>query len=91
LEAGADHLPIFALKSAAGADGLFALHVAEVPAAESPTLIDPSILGVNYLGAARLLLDPYTGLSTNTLRLRLEHEVLFHVRDIAGVHVIAGE
>jgi hypothetical protein len=91
LTAGVDKLPIFPLGAVGGSNPLFGLQPVEIPGIESVTLIDPALLGIDYLGYARLLLDPYSGMSRNTLRLRLEHEALFHVRSIEGAYVIEGE
>lgn len=47
------------------------------------------MLGVLYRGRASILVDPYSGMDTNDVRLRVEMEALLHVRDvIAGAYVI---
>jgi hypothetical protein len=50
-------------------------------------LLDPGIVGALYGGT--LTIDPYSGLKTNTVRLRLGIRALFHVRAVAGAFVIA--
>ena len=71
---------IFALKQN-GADGVWNLRIAEVPGLTSTVLIDPTRVGVLYEGEAKVLLDPYTGASTNITRIREEANCLMHVRD----------
>ena len=52
-------------------------------------VLDPAMLGVLYRGRASILVDPYSGMDTNDVRLRVEMEALLHVRDvIAGAYVI---
>ena len=52
-------------------------------------LIDPAVLGVLYTGTGTILTDPYSAMERNLVRVRIEGEALFHVRDIAGAYVIA--
>ncbi len=56
---------------------------------EPPYLIDPTMLGVLYLGAVRIDADPYTGFKENTTTLRVEFEALMHVRNANGARRIA--
>jgi len=79
---------IFAIRDVGGSSPLFGLTVVEVPGLAKPVLIDPVTAGVLYLGTARLFADPYTGLATNELRLRLEAETLMWVRDVHGLYVL---
>jgi len=50
-------------------------------------LIDPAVLGVLYTGT--ILTDPYSAMERSLVRVRIEGEALFHVRDVAGAYVIA--
>ena len=52
-------------------------------------LIDPAVLGVLYTGTGTILADPYSAMERNLVRVRIEGEALFHVRDVAGAYVIA--
>jgi hypothetical protein len=57
------------------------LLVRESPTISAPTLIDPSRLGVSYLGEGSVLLNPYDGMDVNTVKARVEIEGLaLHVR-----------
>ncbi len=75
-------------RNAGSASPLFGLEIVEVPNIAAPTLIDPRILGVLYMGIATLLVDPYTGKRTNTVELRIELEALMHIRDASGAYEI---
>lgn len=86
---GADDAYVFATRSTGSASPLWSLAIVEVPSLTDPILIDPALLGVLYAGTATILIDPYTGLKTNTVRLRLELEALLHVRSPAGAYVVA--
>lgn len=79
----------FATRDAGSASPLWSLQIVESPSVTDPMLIDPGLLGALYAGTGTITIDPYTGLKTNTVRLRLEIEALFHVRAIAGAYVIA--
>ncbi len=81
---------VFGAKATGSAAPLWGNAVVEVPGLEHPTLLDPQMLAMLFVGAATLLVDPYSGADTNTVRLRLEVEALLHVRDIAGAYVISG-
>ena len=39
----------------------------EVPELEAPILIDPTLLGLLYVGIGSVLLDPFTGLDQTSL------------------------
>jgi len=79
----------FATRDAGSASPLWSLQIVESPSVTDPMLIDPGLLGALYAGASTITIDPYTGLKTNTVRLRLEIQALFHVRAIAGAFQIA--
>jgi hypothetical protein len=80
---------VFGSKDSGSAGPLWNMAIVEVPGLEAPMLIDPKVLAMMYAGTAMLLLDPYSGADTNTVRLRLEVEALLHIRDIAGAYVIS--
>lgn len=81
---------VFTLRLAGSGSPVWSLFVREVPGIAEPTLIDPDALGVLYLGDASVLVDPYTGLSTNQVRARVEIEATCHIRNVAqGAFVIA--
>ncbi len=67
---------------------LFGLAVLELPHIEKPMLLDPKIAGVLYSATGLLLIDPYSGMTKNVVRLRMEVEGLLHVRDVSGVYII---
>jgi len=85
---GADDAYVFALKQN-GADGVWNLRVVEVPGLTQKVILDPTRLGVLYEGEAQVLIDPYTGASTNVTRLRQEANCLMHVRDPNAALVIS--
>jgi hypothetical protein len=80
---------IFAIRESGSASPLWNLRIAEVPRLANPVVIDPATLGVWYSAGAALLADPYSGLKENLVRIRLEGDGLFHVRDANGAYVIA--
>lgn len=51
-------------------------------------LIDPTRLGVLYVGQIEYAADPYTGFKKNLTTLRIEVNTLFHVRDANGAYVV---
>jgi hypothetical protein len=64
--------------------------VQEVPGISNPTLIDPVLLGILYIGGGRITVDPYgDGLRHNTVDIRVELEALYFVQDPAGAYVIS--
>ena len=86
---GADDAYAFLTSATGSASPLWGLQVVELPMATDPLLIDPQLLGVLYKATGRLDVDPYSGFSENTSRVRAEVEVLFHVRDANGAYRIA--
>ncbi len=48
-------------------------------------LVDPGAAAVLYRGGAQFASDPYTGLSANTTRFRLEFNVLFRLRNTDAI------
>ena len=75
----AGHL-IFNVKAANGGDGVWSLRVREANV-EAPLLVDPEYLGVLYgESMASLVVDPYSGLTTNMTRARLEFDARWHTR-----------
>jgi hypothetical protein len=65
-----------------GQSVVWRLLVREVPSVTSPTLIDSQRLGLIYTGEGSVLLDPYSSMTTNQVRARVEAEAVMHVRDI---------
>ncbi|MGH2976028.1 MAG: hypothetical protein ACRDLL_14345 [Solirubrobacterales bacterium] len=61
---------------------VWSLAVREVPTISHPTLIDPVLIGLTYYGGASILVDPYSSLEKNQVRVRVEAEAVFHVRNI---------
>lgn len=86
---GTDDAYLFATRGTGSASPLWGLQIVESPSVTDPILLDPGLVGALWAGAGTITIDPYTGLKTNTVRLRLEIEALFHVRAIAGAYVIA--
>lgn len=83
---------IFATRDTGSASPLWNNAIAEVPTGlSSPLMIDPLLLAYLYLGVARFQVDPYTGLDTNEVRVRLEADCLLHVRQPLGAFRIAAE
>jgi hypothetical protein len=68
---------------------VWSLRVREVPSVSDPLLVDPTRLGVLYSGGGSVLVDPYSSLQTNQVRVRVELEAEPHVRDLLGAFVIA--
>jgi hypothetical protein len=82
--------PIFPTGVVGGASPLFSLNVVELQSEEhAPILIDPTILGVNYYSLGTLLVDPFSKAQTNQVNVRLEFDVLFHVRDVSGAYALS--
>jgi hypothetical protein len=79
---------IFATRSTGSASPLWNLQIVEVPTLTAPLLIDPPLLGVLYVANAKVLIDPFTGMSKNEVRLRTEVDGLLHIRDAAGAYLI---
>jgi hypothetical protein len=55
----------FARRGKGTASPIWNMQLIEVPGLAEPTLIDPALLGVLYVATGTLLVDIYTGLSTN--------------------------
>ncbi|MDP9302539.1 MAG: phage major capsid protein, partial [Actinomycetota bacterium] len=70
---------------------LFGLDVVErIGGGSDPLyLYDPQMLGILYVGSMRFDADPYTGFASNTTNLRVEMNVLFHVRQVGGAYRVA--
>jgi hypothetical protein len=79
---------IFASRATGSASPLWGLEVVEVPNLEAPTLIDPLLAGVLYTATGTVLVDPYSAMDSNQVRVRVEIDGLLHIRDISGVYVI---
>ena len=64
----------------------FGLTVVESKAAvtSAPVLLDTSRIGALYVGQYQALVDPYSGASTNEIRIRLETNGAFVVRNHRG-------
>jgi hypothetical protein len=86
---GADNAYVFATRDTGSASPLWSLRVVELPSVTDPMLIDPGLTGALYAGTGTVMVDPYTGMKTNTVRMRLEIEALLHVRAASGAYVIA--
>lgn len=86
---GADGMYAFATRDTGNSSPLWGLTVVESPTVTDPLVIDPVVLGVLYTGIGTILTDPFSSMQKNLVRVRLEGEALFHVRDIAGAYVIA--
>jgi len=71
---------------------LFGLTIVErtsATGAEPPYLIDPGMLGMLYLGTAKLEADPFSGFKSNLTTLRVEVKGIFHVRNAKGARRLA--
>jgi hypothetical protein len=74
---------IFAPDRASSGSPVWSVQVRETPSVTHPLLIDPQTLGLIYAGSASVMVDPYTGLKTNQVRIRVETElVAMHIRNI---------
>jgi hypothetical protein len=80
---------LFVTREAGSASPLWGARIVEVPGLADPILIDPPMLGVFYDAMGTVLIDPYTGASTNVVRIRSEIEALMHVRNPNGAFVVA--
>lgn len=89
---GADNQYVFPLRDTGSSSPIWDLVVVERTSAagnEPPYLIDPVMLGVLFLGAARFETDPYSGFANNTTRIRCELNCLFHIRQATGARRLA--
>jgi hypothetical protein len=85
----ANKRPIFPLGVVGGSSPLFGLTVVELRSEEhDPLLIDPRIAGIFYSSEAKLLVDPFSEMKSNLVNVRLEMNVLFHCRDVAGFYSV---
>lgn len=87
---GADDAYVFALRDSGSSSPLFNLRVIETSAVTEPLLIDTTQLGLLYVGQASFQIDPYSGFEQNLSTVRLEGNVLFHVRNPEGCYEIGG-
>jgi hypothetical protein len=79
---------VFAIRDTGSASPLYGLTLVENPQITAPVLIDPALLGVLYTELGTLLVDPFTSLEKNLVRLRAEFTGLFHVRSPEAAYVI---
>ncbi|MEK6251990.1 MAG: hypothetical protein AABM43_08620 [Actinomycetota bacterium] len=80
---------VFRVDAEGSGSPTWSLRVREAPSISGPTLIDPTAF-ITFLGGATVLFDPYSGLSTNLVRVRVEFEAAAHRRSVeTGVTVIA--
>ena len=75
---------LFSSRDTGTSSPLWGMEVVEVPNIDKPTLIDPVTTGYLYTGMAQFQVDPFTGLGENLVRVRLEMEVLLHIRNALG-------
>ncbi len=87
-QTGSDDAYVFASRATGSASPLWGLDVVETAQATSPIVLDTSLVGVLYAQTGTFVVDPYSGLDTNVSRVRLEANVLFHVRDAAGAYLV---
>ena len=82
---------VLATRDSGSGSPLWGLRVIERIGAgtEAPYLVDPQMLGMLYLGAARFEVDPYSGFKKNLSTLRVEVTGLYHVRNADGARRIA--
>ena len=83
---------VFATRDVGTASPLFGLTIVErtsATGAEAPYLVDPAMLGMLYLGSAKLEADPFTGFKANLTTLRVEVKGLYHVRNAKGARRLA--
>ncbi|MCW3064782.1 MAG: hypothetical protein JWN32_1954 [Solirubrobacterales bacterium] len=85
---GADKAYVFATRDSGSASPLWSLRIVESPTISAPLLLDPALLGVFYSAMGTILADPYTGLTSNQVRVRVEIDGLLHVRDVSGAYLI---
>jgi hypothetical protein len=86
---GADGMFVFAVRDTGSASPLWSLVIRESESVSDPTLLDPAILGPLFVGTGTVLVDPYSSMERNVVRLRVEIEALCFVRDARGAYVIA--
>jgi len=86
--AGADGMFVFATRDSGSASPLWSLVIRESETVTNPTLLDRALLGPLYVGTGSVLVDPYSSMERNVVRLRVEIEALAFVRDARGAYVI---
>ena len=79
---------MFATRATGSASPLWDPTIRESESITDPILVDPVILGPLYVGTGTVLVDPYSSMERNVIRLRVEIEALCFVRDIRGAYVI---
>ncbi len=79
---------LFASRATGSSSPLFGCNVVEVPNLSKPLLIDPGLTGILYTAVGSVLVDPYSGMDSNEVRVRCEIDGLLHCRDISGVYEI---
>jgi hypothetical protein len=82
---------VYGSRDSGSASPLWGMNVVEVPSIDKPHVIDPRLSGVFYAGVGRVIVDPYSGLGKNEVRIECVIEALFHVRDVGGIHRIDKE
>ena len=75
---------VFATRDTGAASPLWSLVIRE-----SESVTDPAILGPLFVGTGTVLVDPYSSMERNVVRLRVEIEALAFVRDARGAYVIS--
>lgn len=81
----------YLFRSAGDLDTLWGLTIVEVATDTPPMLIDPAALRVLHIGTITYKADPFTGLSTNTTRLLVETNAVFHVRNAEGALLVVND
>jgi hypothetical protein len=79
---------VFATRDSGSASPLWGLQIVENPRITVPVLLDPALLGVLYSELGTLLVDPFTSMEKNLIRLRAEFTGLFHVRSAEAAYLI---
>jgi hypothetical protein len=81
---------VFSLRLAGSGSPVWSLQVREVPDVSAPLLVDPRALGLIYTGDGTVLVDPYSSMERNLVRVRVEVEAKMHVRNVGqGAFAIA--
>jgi hypothetical protein len=86
----ADNEYLFAVRDSGASSPLFGLRVVECSSVTDPVLLDPLALGLLYVGQATFQVDPYSGFKENLSTVRLEGNILYHVRNPDGAYIIGG-
>jgi hypothetical protein len=73
---------VFSVRSTNSGSPIWNLQVREAPAVSAPLLVDPRGLGVVYTGQGTVLVDPYSSMERNLVRVRVEVEAVMHIRNI---------